>query len=70
MFRHYCPIALAVAENTLFALPPINRIVPTTNTRMTAISQAGIYSSLRGSTGSVNGRGCVPTAELTAHDVW
>ena len=30
------PIELAVAENTLFALPPINRIVPTTKTKMTA----------------------------------
>ena len=32
----YCPIELAVSENTLFALPPINRIVPTTKTKMTA----------------------------------
>ena len=32
----YCPIELAVAENTLFALPPINRIVPTTKTKITA----------------------------------
>lgn len=35
---HPCPIALAVAENTLFALPPINRIVPTSKTKMTATS--------------------------------
>jgi hypothetical protein len=34
----HCPIELAVAENTLFALPPINRIVPTTKTKMTASS--------------------------------
>ena len=32
----YCPIALAMVENTLFALPSINRIVPTTKTKMTA----------------------------------
>ena len=40
----YCPIELAVAENTLFALPPINRIVPTTNTKMTASITA--YSAI------------------------
>jgi hypothetical protein len=27
-FGRYWPIELAVAEKTLFALPPINRIVP------------------------------------------
>jgi hypothetical protein len=32
----YWPIELATEENTLFELPPINRIVPTTNTRITA----------------------------------
>lgn len=32
----YYPTELAVSENTLFALPPIKRIVPTTRTRMTA----------------------------------
>jgi hypothetical protein len=43
-FRRYCPIELAVAEKTLFALPPINRIVPTTSTRMTASITA--YSAM------------------------
>jgi hypothetical protein len=38
------PIELAVAENTLFALPPINRIVPTTKTKMTASITA--YSAI------------------------
>jgi hypothetical protein len=33
---HHCPIELAVAKNTLFALPPINGVVPTTNTKTTA----------------------------------
>jgi hypothetical protein len=32
----YWPIELATEENTLFELPPINRMVPTTNTRITA----------------------------------
>ena len=40
----YCPIELAVEENTLFALPPINRIVPTTKTKMTASITA--YSAI------------------------
>ena len=40
----YCPMELAVAENTLFALPPINRIVPTTKTKMTASITA--YSAI------------------------
>jgi hypothetical protein len=34
--RSYWPIELATEENTLFELDPINRMVPTTNTRMTA----------------------------------
>ncbi len=41
---YHCPIELAVAENTLFALPPINRIVPTTKTKMTASITA--YSAI------------------------
>jgi hypothetical protein len=36
LLTRHPPIELAVAENTLFALPPINRIVPTTKTKMTA----------------------------------
>jgi hypothetical protein len=44
LLSRYCPIELAVAENTLFALPPINRIVPTTNTKMTASMTA--YSAI------------------------
>jgi hypothetical protein len=32
----YWPIELATEENTLFELEPIKRIVPTTNTRITA----------------------------------
>jgi hypothetical protein len=36
LFNRYSPIELAVAENTLLALPPTNRSVPTTNTKMTA----------------------------------
>jgi hypothetical protein len=43
-FSRYCPIELAVAENTLFALPPINRSVPTTITKMTASITA--YSAI------------------------
>jgi hypothetical protein len=43
-FRRYWPIELAVAEKTLFALVPINRIVPTTSTRMTASTTA--YSAM------------------------
>ena len=43
-FGRYCPIELAVAENTLFALPPINRSVPTTITKMTASITA--YSAI------------------------
>ena len=43
-FSGYCPIELAVAENTLFALPPINRSVPTTITKMTASITA--YSAI------------------------
>ena len=34
--RNYPPMELATEENTLFELPPINRMVPTTNTRITA----------------------------------
>jgi hypothetical protein len=44
VFSRYCPIELAVAENTLFALPPINRSVPTTITKMTASITA--YSAI------------------------
>jgi hypothetical protein len=44
LLNRYCPIELVVAENTLFALPPINRIVPTTNTKMTASMTA--YSAI------------------------
>lgn len=44
LFSRYCPIELAVAENTLFALPPINRSVPTTITKMTASITA--YSAI------------------------
>jgi hypothetical protein len=40
----YCRIELAKPENTLFALAPINRIVPTTITRMTASITA--YSAM------------------------
>jgi hypothetical protein len=40
----YCPIELATEENTLFELPPINRMVPTTSTRMTASITA--YSAM------------------------
>jgi hypothetical protein len=40
----YWPIELATEENTLFELPPINRIVPTTNTRITANMTA--YSAM------------------------
>jgi hypothetical protein len=40
----YCPIELATEENTLFELPPINRIVPTTSTRITASMTA--YSAM------------------------
>jgi hypothetical protein len=36
LLTRHPPIGLAVAENTLFALPPINRIAPTTKTKMTA----------------------------------
>jgi hypothetical protein len=43
-FRSYWPIELAVAEKTLFACPPTNRIVPTTSTRMTASITA--YSAM------------------------
>jgi len=32
----YCEMELAVAENALFALAPIKRMVPTTKTRITA----------------------------------
>jgi hypothetical protein len=38
LLTRHPPIELAVAENTLFALPPINRIVPTAKTKMTARS--------------------------------
>src|SRR5271155_2994187 len=34
--RIYCPMELATDENTLLALPPIRRMVPTTITRITA----------------------------------
>src|SRR5262249_16088978 len=40
----YPPIALAVSENTLLALPPTSRIMPTTITRMTASRTA--YSAM------------------------
>jgi hypothetical protein len=40
----YWPIELATEENTLFELPPINRMVPTTNTRITASMTA--YSAM------------------------
>jgi hypothetical protein len=40
----YCPIELATDENTLFELDPINRMVPTTSTRMTANMTA--YSAM------------------------
>jgi len=40
----YCVSELAVAENTLFAFPPISRIVPTTITRITASITA--YSAM------------------------
>ena len=40
----YWPIELATEENTLFELDPINRIVPTTSTRMTASTTA--YSAM------------------------
>jgi hypothetical protein len=36
LLTRHPPIELAVPENTLFALPPISRIVPTTKTKMTA----------------------------------
>jgi hypothetical protein len=42
--RHYCPIELATDEKTLFELVPINRIVPTTRTRITASMTA--YSAI------------------------
>jgi len=42
--RSYWPIELATEENTLFELPPINRMVPTTSTRMTASITA--YSAM------------------------
>ena len=41
---HYCPIELATDEKTLFELPPINRTVPTTRTRITASITA--YSAI------------------------
>jgi len=44
LLTRHPPIELAVAENTLFALPPINRIVPTTKTKMTASITA--YSAI------------------------
>src|SRR5580692_11661774 len=40
----YPPMELDTAENTLFALPPIKRIVPTTITRITASITA--YSAM------------------------
>src|SRR5579872_5626487 len=40
----YCAIELATEENTLFAFPPISRIVPTTMTRITASMTA--YSAM------------------------
>ena len=43
-FRRHWPIELAVSEKTLFTLPPINRTVPTTSTRMTASITA--YSAM------------------------
>jgi hypothetical protein len=36
LLTRHPPIELAVAENTLFALPPISRIAATTKTKMTA----------------------------------
>jgi hypothetical protein len=44
LLTRHPPIELAVAENMLFALPPINRIVPTTKTKMTASVTA--YSAI------------------------
>ena len=44
LLSRYSPIELALAENTLFALPPINRIVPTPKTKMTASITA--YSAI------------------------
>jgi len=41
---HHWPSELATLENTLFAFPPINRIVPTTITRITASITA--YSAM------------------------
>ena len=41
---HYCPMELATDEKTLFELVPINRIVPTTRTRITASMTA--YSAI------------------------
>jgi hypothetical protein len=40
----YCPIELATDEKTLFELPPMSRIVPTTRTRITASITA--YSAM------------------------
>jgi len=40
----YCEIELATAENALFAVDPMSRIVPTTTTRMTASITA--YSAM------------------------
>jgi hypothetical protein len=40
----YCPIELATDEKTLFELPPMSRMVPTTRTRITASITA--YSAI------------------------
>ena len=48
----YPPIELATAENTLFELPPINRMVPTTSTRITASMTA--YSAMSCPSSSVH----------------
>jgi hypothetical protein len=48
----YEPIELATEENTLFELDPINRMVPTTSTRMTANMTA--YSAMSWPSSSVH----------------